>query len=151
MTLQFQMHLRNEPAQIRQLQERLTDLFREHGVTDNTVFRLNLCLEELLVNTMTYGFEQGSAHDIAVQLEVREGLLRVEIVDDGIPFDPFADAPQPDLQAPIEQRPIGGLGVHLVKSLMDSVEYRFHENRNHVCLTLGLSSPGAIGTQKESR
>ena len=139
MASRFEIRLNNEPQQIGRLQEQLAVFCKQFGLTDSTAFKLNLCLEELLVNSMSYGFAPESEHEILVYLDVQHDLLRVEIIDDGIPFDPFADAPQPDLQAKVEQRPIGGLGIHLVKSMMDSMEYRFHENRNHVYLTMRLT------------
>ena len=56
----------------------------------------------------------------------------IEIIDDGIPFDPLTEAPEPDLTSPIEDRPIGGLGVHFTKSLMDDVEYCRESGKNRL-------------------
>ncbi len=140
MTSQFKIQLNNDLQQIDYLREQLAIFCERFGLTDDTLFKLTLCLEELFVNTVSYGFEAFTEHEVLVYLEVEQDLLRVEVVDDGVPFDPFGDAPQPDLQAPVEQRPIGGLGVHLVKSLSDSAEYRFHENQNHIYLTMRIQS-----------
>ena len=139
MASRFEIRLNNEPQQIDRLQEQLAVFCNQCSLTDEIAFKLNLCLEELLVNILSYGFDSESEHEALVYLEVQHDLLHIEIIDDGIPFDPFADAPQPDLQAPVEERPVGGLGVHLVKSMTDSREYRFHENRNHVYLTMRLN------------
>ncbi len=139
MASRFEIRLNNKPQQIDRLQEQLAIFCEQFGLSDDVAFKLNLCLEELLVNILSYGFTPENEHEALVTLEVQQDLLHMEVIDDGIPFDPFADAPQPDLQAPVEQRPIGGLGVHLVKSMTDSREYRFHENRNHVYLTLRIN------------
>ncbi len=139
MAARFEIRLNNQLQQIDQLQKQLAIFCEQFGLTEDIAFKLNLCLEELLVNTLSYGFDPESEHEVLVSLDVQQDLLRIEIIDDGIPFDPFVDAPQPDLQAPVEQRPIGGLGIHLVKSMTDSMEYHFHENRNHVYLTMRLN------------
>ncbi len=139
MASRFEIRLNNKPQQIDRLQEQLAIFCEQFGLSDDVAFKLNLCLEELLVNILSYGFTPENEHEALVTLEVQQDLLHMEVIDDGIPFDPFADAPQPDLQAPVEQRPIGGLGVHLVKSMTDSREYRFHEHRNHVYLTLRIN------------
>ncbi len=136
MASRFEIRVNNKPQQSEWLQEQLAVFCERSGLTEDTTYKLNLCLEELLVNTMSYGFDSESEHEALVYLEMQHDLLHVDIIDDGLPFDPFTDAPQPDLQSPVEQRPIGGLGVHLVRSLTDSMEYSFYNNQNHVHLTI---------------
>ena len=58
----------------------------------------------------------------------------IEISDDGQPFNPLKDAPKPDLEAALEDRPIGGLGIHLVLTMMDEMHYRRENERNHLTL-----------------
>ena len=60
--------------------------------------------------------------------------MTIEMVDDGKPFDPLTEAPVPDVNAPMDERPIGGLGVFLVRKLMDELTYRREEGRNHLTL-----------------
>jgi len=73
-------------------------------------------------------------HDISFTFSSTEDALTIEMVDDGKPFDPLTDAPVPDVNAPMEERPIGGLGVFLVRKLMDELTYRREEGRNHLTL-----------------
>ena len=63
------------------------------------------------------------------------GRVTAEVEDDGRPFDPFADAPTPDLEQSLDERPVGGLGVHLIRSFMEEVGYRREGERNLVSLT----------------
>ncbi|MCP3689174.1 MAG: ATP-binding protein [Gammaproteobacteria bacterium] len=136
MASRFKIRLDNNLQQIEYLREQLTAFSEKFGLTDDALFKLTLCLDELFVNSVSYGFASPGHSEFMIYLELGQNLLCAEIIDDGTPFDPFKDAPLPDLQAPVEERALGGLGIHLVKSLSHSTEYRFHENRNHVYLTM---------------
>jgi serine/threonine-protein kinase RsbW/sigma-B regulation protein RsbU (phosphoserine phosphatase) len=93
-------------------------------------------LDEVLTNTVSYGFPQGGRHSIAVRIEHRTGTLTATVSDDGAPFDPLAQ-PIPDVHAPITERRVGGLGIHLLRTLMDSVEYRRRGDRNELTFGIG--------------
>ena len=97
------------------------------------VFRANLVLEELLVNIINYG-QSDSANDLDITLTSEPDRLRIEVVDEGRPFDPVKDAPPPVLTGTLEDRPVGGLGLHLVRSLVDEIRYRRENGKNHVAL-----------------
>lgn len=95
---------------------------------------LVLALEELVANV----FEHGGGGEVVLRMVCDGRKLAAEVVDSGPPFDPLA-ADAPDVQAGIDERPPGGLGVFLVKSLMDRVHYRRSEGHNHVYLTKRLA------------
>ncbi len=97
------------------------------------VFQINLVIEELGLNIMTHGMSE-DLEKIGITLTAEGESLTIEIVDNGRPFDPTSDAPEPDLNSEIGERSIGGLGVHIVRSLMDSLCYRRQGGRNHVTL-----------------
>lgn len=101
------------------------------------VFKVNLALEELVLNVMNYGHDDG-LHEIDIKLVSEENSLTIEIVDDGRPFDPLNDAPIPDVNAELEDRTIGGLGIHFVRKMMDDVRYRREEGKNHLTLVTSL-------------
>jgi len=94
---------------------------------------INLVLDELLNNINTYAFEDGEEHEIEVRFELSSDRLSVTIADDGVPFNPFANFP-PDTALPVEKREIGGLGIHLVRNVMDEVSYNRRTDRNVVIL-----------------
>ena len=100
----------------------------------SVAFALNLSLDELLTNTISYGYDDGDSHRIDVAVRMEGSAIVVEISDDAKPFDP-ADAPRPDTGAAIEDRPIGGLGVHFVREMMDGFRYSRSGGRNIVTLT----------------
>ena len=96
----------------------LVDRFgAEHAIPQRAVDSLNVCLDELLNNTISYGYQDDKPHDITVELSLIDAVLSAEVRDDGAAFDPTqADAPAFDGR-------IGGLGIHFVRSLMDQVDY----------------------------
>lgn len=82
-------------------------------------FGVNLCLEELITNTILYGLQSAADHFIDIRLRRTNEWLEIELRDDAPPYDPFSAAPKPDLDATVEDRKIGGLGVELVRTMMD--------------------------------
>lgn len=106
----------------------------DHDLPPKLVFQLNLALEELVTNIVCHAYADDLPHRIKVSLALEDGAVAAEIEDDGRPFDPFAEAPVPDLEQALDDRPIGGLGVHLIRSFMAEVGYRRDGERNLVRL-----------------
>lgn len=90
-----------------------------------------IALDEVLANLLNHGGEGGTAPAVKVDLQVSDGRIAVQVSDDGRAFDPTA-APVPDTTGSVEDRPIGGLGIHLVRTLMDTVAYEHSAGRNHL-------------------
>lgn len=122
-------------------------LVQDYGLDDEDTERLNLMLEEALVNVVSYAYPEGEKGEIELLASFAETIdgkgsgLAVEIIDSGKPFDPTAAA-EPDTEAPAEDRTIGGLGIFLIRSLADSVDYRREDGRNHLRFTIGATRPG---------
>jgi sigma-B regulation protein RsbU (phosphoserine phosphatase) len=111
---------------------RLFDEFREScGISEDESAHLHLILDEVVSNVIKHGYDDGLEHQIRVDVAVDGNHVTIRVEDDGRPFNPL-DAPYPKLDLPIEQRPIGGLGVFIVKSVADSVDYRRDGGRNVV-------------------
>ncbi len=97
------------------------------------LFRINLVLEELVLNIMDYGHDDNE-HEIEIALSSSSDAVTINITDEGHAFDPMTDAPEPDTTGPVETRSIGGLGVHLAKEMMDEMAYRRENGRNYLYL-----------------
>jgi len=104
------------------------------GVADQVSFRLALAIEEAATNVIGNAFaDLPPPHVIIVRLNITPQLLVAEIIDNGRPFDPTA-VPPPDLTLPLEQRTPGGLGIHLMRSMVDRLQYRRSSGRNRLRL-----------------
>lgn len=133
------IELQNDLAEVTRLAGEVEQFAAAHGVSDGTVFAVNLALEELVTNTISYGYPNGGRHVIHLRLDLEGEQLRIAIADDGRAFNPL-DKEEPDhLDAAVEDRPIGGLGIHLVRKLMDEVRYERRDERNHLSLTKRLT------------
>lgn len=130
-TLSLKVH--TDRGEIGHITAEVETLAEREGWAPDLSYKVNLALEELVINIMDYGFEGGD-HQIDITLVSEDHRLTIEIVDSGKPFDPLNDAPVPDVNAPIEDRPIGGLGVYLVRSMMDDMQYRREGDRNYLTL-----------------
>ena len=123
------LRLKNDLAELGRLNQLLEEFAGLHGVPSEMVFRLTLVMEEILTNVISYGYEDEMEHEISVRLAWQEPEMAIEVEDDGQPFNPL-EAPPPDTGKPLAERQIGGLGIHLVREMMDELEYRRENNRN---------------------
>jgi anti-sigma regulatory factor (Ser/Thr protein kinase) len=138
--------LRNDLSELERVSQRLKDFAAQQGLDPQVLRDLDLALEEVLANIISYGYADEGEHRIAVSLEVRSGEIRVEVDDDARPFNPL-EAPEVDTTTPPDERPVGGLGIHLVRQLMDGLEYRRQGDRNHLTMRKATGMPGQRGSE----
>ena len=132
-SLERSIELTNDIKQVSQLTAFVDEVCETVGVDMSTTMSLNLALEEAVVNVMDYGYPAGQVGHIEVKALANEKTLTFVISDDGIPFDPTAKS-EVDTTLSVEQRPIGGLGIHLVRTIMDSINYERTRGRNILTL-----------------
>jgi anti-sigma regulatory factor (Ser/Thr protein kinase) len=125
----FHRRLPNRLAAIGETADEIAAFCALHRVPETAIGHLNLALDEAMTNTITYGWPEGGDHEVVLTLTVEKGALTAEVSDDGRAFNPL-EVPPPDLGADLESRPVGGLGVHFIKTLMDAVSYRREGGRN---------------------
>lgn len=125
-----EIKLRNKLSELARFNQTLTEFGRRHGLAPRVVHDLNLALEEILTNIISYGYtDNREEHEIKVGLSVQPGEVRVDVEDDGQPFS-LLEAPEPDTTKPLEERTVGGLGILLVRQLMDGLDYKRQGDRN---------------------
>lgn len=134
----MEIEINNKLSELGRLNEAVTEFGKLHGLVPRIVHDLNLALEEIVTNIISYGYTDEREHRIKVRLSSQTGEVRVEVEDDGQPFDPLA-APEPDLEAPVEVRSTGGLGIHFVRNLMDGLEYHRQDGKNLLRMKKKLS------------
>jgi len=134
--------LRGEAAELVRLEAFAEAFARNCALADDERSRLLVILEELFTNVVEHAYEgaQFAAGSVAVTLGWKHGRLTIDFVDDGPPFDPLAHS-APDLDAPPEQRPIGGLGISIVRALVDEARYWREGHRNYLHLVRRLALP----------
>lgn len=125
----LELVLKNELEELKRLDLSVTEYCTSHGFSSEIHFALKLSLEEVVANVISYGYMDDLEHSIIVKLDQSDGSIVIHVEDDGTAFNPLEQTP-PDIDAPVEERPIGGLGIHLVRHYMDSLEYERRDGRN---------------------
>ena len=126
--------LPNDISTIPQLSEFIEGIGDELCLEMSVLMSLNLALEEAVVNVMEYAYPPDVQGDVTIEAIANETQLEFIISDSGIPFDPTKkEAVDTTLSA--EERPIGGLGIHLVREIMDSVKYEYKDHKNILSLS----------------
>ena len=125
----MQVVLSNKPEEKRKLLAALEEFAQSNQLPPSVVQAADLSLEEHVTNVMNYGYNDALAHEIIVRFAVEDQEFVLEIEDDGKPFNPLAKA-MVDTSVPLEEKPIGGLGIHLIRQFMDTLRYRRENDRN---------------------
>jgi anti-sigma regulatory factor (Ser/Thr protein kinase) len=123
------LKIKNDIGEIAVLRDKIGDFCRAKGVSERFVNNVKLAMDEILTNVISYAFKDRDTHEIIIRAGFENIFLHIEIEDDGWQFNPLG-LPEPDIQKPLEDRQIGGLGVYLVRKLMDGVEYRRENEKN---------------------
>ena len=131
--MQMRIEVPCDTGEIARVAARIDAFCAVHAIGEATAHAVNLAVDELLANVMSYGLEGNRSPDIEVHVRLDESALTITVSDTGTAFDPTA-LEAPDLDADIEDRPIGGLGIHFVRQMMDSVSYTRRDGRNETTL-----------------
>jgi anti-sigma regulatory factor (Ser/Thr protein kinase) len=118
--------------------KKLADAVNRALPDGNLAFSANLCLEELITNSILHGLKGAADGSIHVQINMSDERLEILLKDDAPQYDPFMQAPIPNLDLDVNERPIGGLGVHMVKKLMDDVHAYYDGTGNLIVLHKNL-------------
>jgi serine/threonine-protein kinase RsbW len=128
---QIRIVLGNDLSEIAKLHRELENFGQKCNLSPKTLFEFNLILEEVLANVISYAYGDNQRHEIVVQADLKDGELVIKVEDDGRAFNPL-QSPPPDLHRPLEQRKVGGLGLHLVRELTNSIEYDRKDGKNRL-------------------
>jgi anti-anti-sigma factor len=148
----FQMTFGADPGAVAQAVARFSEFAEAQGLPTPVRRSIQVALDEFVYNPIVYGFPRLEGGPEAgkgeLRVELDGELVRVTIADNGPPFDPLAFA-DPDTELSVEDREIGGLGIHLVKTMMDEVGYRREGDRNVVLLVKRLGEGTKAGQRGE--
>lgn len=136
----LEVSLHRQASEIPLVHDALDELAAGHSLPARCVARLHLALEEHVANIIAHGGDPGPASRITVRFALDPAALRVEIEDDASPFNPL-EAPAVDTAVPLEEKPLGGLGILLIRKSVDELEYRRAGNRNVLVMKNRLTPP----------
>ena len=129
----YEFELKNDLSELKNLNRHLNDWGRDTGLQTNSILRINICLDELFTNIVSYGFEDDLEHLIKFTVNLDDDLLVINIEDDGIPFNPVKKL-DPDFPANVESAKIGGLGIHIIRNLIDNISYERKQGKNKLTM-----------------
>lgn len=138
MTEQTTLILKNDVLELEKVMSFVTDLCARNSIPPEVEYDLNLGLDEMVTNVAKHAFPESEEHHFTVQITVSPEEFMARIEDEGVEFNPTAH-PIPDLDAPLEERKEGGLGIYLVRQIMTSVEYQRVAGKNVVTLRKKLT------------
>jgi serine/threonine-protein kinase RsbW len=130
--------IKNKIDQITRIQVFLEQLGTEWHLGPNLIFELNLVLEEYTSNLIFYGYTDEAKHEILIEISKEEGILTLLVFDDGTEFNILEVRDNEDIETPVEERKIGGLGIHFIKSLTDHLEYSSDGKLNRLLMLKNL-------------
>ncbi|MFC1853279.1 ATP-binding protein [candidate division CSSED10-310 bacterium] len=143
MNTQAELKMSNNLEEIHRLHTFAEEFCTPFSVSPSALNMINLSLEEVVTNVISYGYDDDKEHTIIIKLTMEDQpasqrwLLTIEVWDDGLPFDATAQA-TPDISKPLDEREIGGLGIHLVRTFMETFEYRRQNMFNVVTMKKNL-------------
>ena len=136
---EYSFELKNSLSELDNLCQNLEDFGQKIGLSKKLIFEINLALDELFTNIICYGFKDEEEHIIKVTITPQNEELCLRIEDDGIPFNPI-DFETPDVACSVENCKIGGLGIHIMRKLMDEICYQRCDDKNILTLKKTLAN-----------
>jgi serine/threonine-protein kinase RsbW len=130
-------NIRNNLTELNSVSKQIEEFTQLQGLSKKTILEITLCIEEHVTNIITHGYQDSEEHWIGITLSRAGEKFFVSIEDDGIPYNP-TEAAAPDLESTLEERKIGGLGVHLIKHYMDDMVYQRYGKRNVFVMTKNI-------------
>ena len=127
--------IQNTFNEIELLCAEINDLAQDNTFSEQLVFCLNICLEEMLTNIVKYGYDDKDKHEIEVRLKIDKETITLTILDDGHEFNPL-DAEMPNIHTDIKHRQIGGIGIFLTRKMADEITYSRKNNKNILKISL---------------
>lgn len=138
MAAQLALTVANRVEELARIAAAVEELAEQENWPPDFLFKVNLVLEEFGINIMNYGYDD-DGHDFQIKLTAEADTVTIEFIDDGKPFNPLEDNPEADTETNVDDRPIGGLGLFLIKEMTEDFSYRREDSRNHSTMVMRKS------------
>ena len=132
-THKYSFELKNDLSELETLCQHLNIFGHVTGLSEACITDVNICLDELFTNIVSYGFVDDLEHIIRFTINVDNNVLTLNIEDEGIPFNPL-EKKDPEIPADLLDARIGGLGIHIVRKLMDDISYKRKRGKNKLTM-----------------
>ena len=133
METRFLLTIGSDIAEIPAISDRLWEALQANGFSAEEILDTQLAVEEAITNVIIHGYKK-PGEPIMVSCRISRNRVEVQVADSAPRFDPLS-VPEPELVGSVEDRSIGGLGVYLIRKVMDDVSYRFENGRNILVLS----------------
>jgi serine/threonine-protein kinase RsbW len=133
-----ELRIANRLAELERVRQWVEQFGAAHALPVPVLTSLLVSFDEVLTNIISYGYRDGATHEIRLSVALEGGAVAADVEDDGLPYDPLA-APPPALSGGISERPVGGLGIHFVRTLNDAVAYERRGNTNRLSFSKRLA------------
>jgi serine/threonine-protein kinase RsbW len=130
----YSFELKSDLDELKTLYRHLNQFGEITGLSEDCITDINICLDELFTNIVSYGFVNDLEHIVRFAINLEDRVLTLNIEDDGIPFDPL-EKKDPEIPDDLIDVRIGGLGIHIVRKLMDNLAYKREQGKNKLTLT----------------
>ena len=140
-TQNYSFELDNKLSDLKALNQHLIDFGRDIGLPELIISEINVCLDELFTNIVFYGFKDDRVHKIKFTIKVDDTMLIATMEDDGVPFNPLKKKAA-ELTTDIDSAQIGGLGIHITRELMDTINYERKRGINRVTIKKSIQADG---------
>lgn len=134
----YRLSLSNRMHELESIQEGIDEMIQRWNIPVQMGFTLNLVLEEAFTNIVKYAYNDQQPHSIDIEFTKNDNIIEITLIDDGMEYDP-TQKDDPDLDVPLQERQIGGLGIFLIKKLMDSVQYKRESGKSYLTLTKDIT------------
>ena len=130
---QYSFELKSDLSELETLCQHLNKFGQVTGLSEACITDVNICLDELFTNIVSYGFKDDLEHLIRITMNLDNQILTLSIEDEGVPFNPL-DRKDPEVPADLIDVRIGGLGIHIVRKLMDDIRYHRKQGKNKLTM-----------------
>lgn len=138
MSGEIRLRIHANHGQLERVEKAIDDMAKRRRWPEEMVFKVKLAVEEMGLNIIDHGYGSDESKELEFRLTADDDSVTMEFIDEARPFDPLTETPRPDTDAGIEERDIGGLGVYLVREMMDEVRYAREGSRNRLTLVIRL-------------
>jgi len=135
----YSFELKNDLSGLKALCKHLNKFGRLTGLSEACITDVNICLDELFTNIVSYGFDDDLEHIIRFTIDLDNRVLTLTIEDEGIPFNPL-EKKAPEVPVDLIDVRIGGLGIHIVRKLMDDIRYKRKQGKNKLTMKKFIQS-----------